>query len=67
MAHPEQQRQTAEEIEEDSRLPEVIEFIDGSHIQLSLALQGEKYFKNRNGFPSIQLQVQRNFILFKKS
>ena len=41
MTHPEQQRQMAEEIEEDCRLPGVIGFIDGSHIQLSSALQGK--------------------------
>lgn len=59
---PEQQRQTAEEIEENCRLPGVIGFIDGSHIQLSSALQGEKDYFNRKGFHSIKLQVKQSLL-----
>ncbi|XP_061170372.1 putative nuclease HARBI1 [Saccostrea echinata] len=55
--NPEQQRQTAEEIQGNCRLPGVIGFIDGSHIQLSSALDGEKDYYNKKGFPSIQLQI----------
>lgn len=54
---PEQQQRTAIEIQDMCSLPGVVGFIDGTHIRISSALQGQKDYYNRKGFPSIQLQV----------
>ena len=54
---PEQQQRTARDIQDICSIPGVVGFIDGTHIRISSALQGEKDYYNRKGFHSIQLQL----------
>ena len=54
---PEQQQCTARYIQDICSLSGVVGLIDGTHIRISSALQSEKDYYNRKGFPSIQLRV----------
>lgn len=53
----ERQKEISREVENICGLPGVVGFLDGTHIRLSSALNGERDFYNRKGFPSIQVQV----------
>lgn len=53
----ERQKEISREVENTCGLPGVVGFLDGTHIRLSSALNGERDFYNRKGFPSIQVQV----------
>jgi hypothetical protein len=60
---PERQREIAAAVEDACELTGVVGFLDGTHIRLSAALQGDRDYFNRKGFPSIQLQVTMLFIV----
>lgn len=51
------QLQIAEEVNNSCGIPEVVGFIDGTHIRLTHASNEENDYYNRKGYPSIQLQV----------
>ncbi|XP_061177501.1 putative nuclease HARBI1, partial [Saccostrea echinata] len=51
------QQQTAREVEDKYGIPGVIGFMDGTHISLASAPDGDRDYYNRKGFPSMQLQV----------
>ena len=49
------QNRTAAEVEEQYNIPNVIGYIDGTHIRLSLKLEDDCI--NRNGFASVNVQL----------
>lgn len=53
----ERQKEISREVENICGLRGVVGFLDGTHIRLSSALNGERDFYNRKGFPSIQVQA----------
>ncbi|XP_061183155.1 putative nuclease HARBI1 [Saccostrea echinata] len=50
-------QQTAREVEDKYGISDVIGFMDGTHIRLASAPDGDRDYYNRRGFPSMQLQV----------
>jgi hypothetical protein len=53
----EEQEEIAERIEGISQIPNVVGFIDGTHIRLSCIPDGDSDYINRKRFPSLQLQL----------
>lgn len=51
------QLQIAEEVENSRGIPGLVGFIDGTHIRLTHAPNGDNDYYNRKGYPSMQLQV----------
>ena len=52
-----EQAEVANRIEERSKIPNCIGFIDGTHIRLSCMPGGDTGYLNRKKFPSLQLQL----------
>ena len=53
----EMQQTISEGIEEKSGIPNVIGFIDGTHIRLAGVLEGDTNYVNRKGYASVILQL----------
>ena len=53
----EEQRELVETVEELSRIPGFVGFIDGTHVLLVSAPGNDSSYYNRKGFPSCQLQL----------
>ena len=47
-------------VQQESGLPGVVGFLDGTHIRMSGTIGGDQDYYNRKGYPSMQLQVRYN-------